>query len=106
MVFSKPFKFESTITCQYMRLLPSSLPKKSLIYWHSTVNSNITNSCQINPNKRAGAASLVINNNQPYDDSVLISGGATPAGFINQVTKLDLIKGEWVQLSTSGFEPR
>ena len=60
----------------------------------------------MNPVIRAGAASLVINNNQPYDNSVLISGGATPAGFINQVTKLDLIKGEWVQLSTSGFEPR
>ena len=58
------------------------------------------------PTIRAGAASLVQKGDRSFDESLVISGGATPAGFINQVTKLDLVKGEWVQLSTSGFEPR
>ena len=45
-------------------------------------------------------------NERNYDEAVVFSGGATPAGFINQVTKLDMVKGEWVQMGTSGFEPR
>jgi len=57
---------------------------------------------------RAGAASLVLKggDGRNYDESVVFSGGATPAGFISQVTKLDMVKGEWVQMGTTGFEPR
>ena len=52
------------------------------------------------PPIRAGAGSLVIKkNNLEYDESIVFSGGATPAGYLSDIVKLDLIHGEWQNLS-------
>jgi len=59
------------------------------------------------PPIRAGAGSLVIKkDNVEYDESIVFSGGATPAGYLSDIVKLDLIHGEWQNLSNQNFQPR
>ena len=47
------------------------------------------------PSISAGAASLLETHFNGYHSSITFSGGATPAGFINEINKLDLILGKW-----------
>jgi len=52
------------------------------------------------PPIRAGAGSLVIKKkDEEFDESIVFSGGATPAGYLSDIVKLDLIHGEWQTVS-------
>jgi hypothetical protein len=43
---------------------------------------------------------------QEYDESIVFSGGATPAGYLSDIVKLDLIHGEWQNVSKQNFQTR
>ena len=51
------------------------------------------------PSIRAGAASLLTTNAKGFHEEIIFSGGATPAGYINEINKLDLVMGNWSALS-------
>ena len=58
------------------------------------------------PPIRAGAGSLVIKKkDEEYDESIVFSGGATPAGYLSDIVKLDLIHGEWQNVSNQVKSP-
>jgi len=58
------------------------------------------------PSISAGAASLLETHSNGYHSSITLSGGATPAGFVNEINKLDLILGKWKSVPNESFQPR
>ena len=42
---------------------------------------------------------------EEYDESIVFSGGATPAGYLSDIVKLDLIHGEWQNISNQVKSP-
>lgn len=60
------------------------------------------------PPIRAGAASLIIANEErpELDERILITGGATPDGFIDNCVELNLFTGAWKPLVSTDFVAR
>lgn len=51
------------------------------------------------PPIRAGAEMFVKSSiDSDWDESVTISGGGTPGGYIDDISRLCLLRGEWEQL--------
>jgi len=55
------------------------------------------------PPIRAGSECLIKKSEKhpTMDSCIILSGGATPHGFIDNVTKLSLFHGSWKKLSTN-----
>jgi len=60
------------------------------------------------PPIRAGAASLIVANEErpELDERILITGGATPDGFIDNCVELNLFTGAWKPLVSTDFVAR
>ena len=60
------------------------------------------------PPIRAGAASLVVKNEErpELDEKIVITGGATPDGFIDNCVELNLFTGAWKALESTQFTAR
>ena len=50
------------------------------------------------PPIRAGAE-MFVKKGSKWDESITISGGGTPGGYINDISRLCLFRGEWQPVS-------